>query len=1329
MKFRPLAFAALLLSVTALAAAPFVHETSDLPADPAARFGTLPNGVRYVIYPNKEPRERTALRLLIEAGSFHETEDQRGVAHFLEHMAFNGSKHYAPGTLVEFFQRMGMSFGGDTNAFTSFDRTQYMLELPKSDDATLAEGLKVLADDAGGLLLLESEIDKERGIILSEKRTRDSVGFRSMVARFEFLLGDSLLPKRLPIGLVEVIEKAPRASFAEFWDTWYRPEKLVVIAVGDFEAAKVEQLIHTAFSPLTARAPAKPEPALGSVPAFTGLRAYFHAEPESPATSVSISSLAPAPNEPDTAATRVKYLPRHLAIAMLNRRFSELAKKENAPFSSAGAGVSDSYRFVREASVSLTCKPEQWAAALATGEQELRRALEHGFQPAELKEVVASFTNSLDQSVKRAATRHSPTLANQIADGVMEREVFTHPAAEQKLYQPALDRVTVADCLEALRTAFKAQGRSIWVAGNAKIPDDAAAAITAAYETSRAVAVAAPAVQADLAWAYADWGPAGKVVKREHVADLDVELLTFANGVKLNIKKTDFEAGRIRTGARVGGGSITQPAGQRGIMSLAAGTFGPGGLGKHSADDLRRLLAGKNVGFSFQPATDAFQFVGATTKDDLLLQFQLLAAQLTDAGWRPEALRQAQKGIEQMYLGFEHTANGPMSMEVANLIAGGDPRFGMPSKDVMMARNLTEAKAWLAPQFARGALEISVVGDLDVEATIDAVAKTLGALPPREARPALDELKKISFPAEPFVRSYTISTEIPKGNVVVYWPTTDGLEIKRTRRLGMLASVLNDRLRVKIREEIAGTYSPSAGSNASDTFPKYGYFQAGCVVDPAMAEKISDMIVAIGDDLAKNGVTEDELNRARQPALTSLRETLRSNNYWGGSVLGRAQEKPEVLDWSRNRIPDTESITAAELSELAKMYLGANRASRVTILPAPKAASATVPVPAAIPTVLALPAGSADEAWTALTALKTARPPAPPKEMGAENYYRWMDTTRQELTAKAVAFYEAYPADARRWEAVITASSQAPLFAQAFGPDVATKGPADITTDQAAKAAWQARMEGFKDALIASADAPAALREQVEWGRFGRDFVAQTQAKRQGKPFDYEPFKARFAAHVAKYAGQPALGDRAGDYLGALENNLPGTSLAEWQKLVDSPDEGLRARATSQIATLKRQAEMASKPFELAFTAADGRAVDFAKLRGKVVLIDFWATWCGPCIAELPNVKNVYAAYHDKGFEVVGISLENAQLLANDTPEQVTAKLDKARKVLTDFTAANDMPWPQYFDGKWWKNDISTQYDIKGIPAMFLLDQEGKVISTNARGPKLESEVKRLLKL
>ncbi|HSH37324.1 MAG TPA: insulinase family protein, partial [Chthoniobacterales bacterium] len=400
-----------------------------------------------------------------------------------------------------------------------------------------------------------------------------------------------------------------------------------------------------------------------------------------------------------------------------------------------------------------------------------------------------------------------------------------------------------------------------------------------------------------------------------------------------NIKKTDFEAGRIGVHARVGNGSVTEPSDQRGLAALAGSTFTAGGLGRHSVDDLRRILAGRNVGFGFRPELDALAFSGGTTPEDLALQLQLLAAHLTDPGYRPEALRQAHKGIEQLYTSFEHTPNGPLATEVANLLANGDARFGIPTKEVMLTRNLDEVKAWLSPQLERGALEVSLVGDLDVEAAITAAEKTIGALPEREPKPELSHLKKVSFPEKPFAKDYSIESEIPKGVLQLYWPTTDGLEAARQRRLSLLAAVFNDRLRVKVREEVGATYSPRAASNASDTLPGYGYFNASVDVDPPVASKTAELVVSVADDLARNGVTEEELNRARQPVLTAIHESLRTNGYWLAGVLARAQERPQVLSWARTRLPDVQSITREELSTLADKYLNRERVSRATVLP------------------------------------------------------------------------------------------------------------------------------------------------------------------------------------------------------------------------------------------------------------------------------------------------------------------------------------------------------------------------------------------------------------
>jgi zinc protease len=925
----------------------FGQAESDLKPDPAARFGILPNGLRYVIRANHEPKARASLRLLVEAGALEEKEDQRGLAHFLEHMAFNGSEHYAPKTLVEFFQRMGMNFGGDTNASTGFNRTLYLLELPDTKEATLAEGLRVFSDYENSLLLRPEEIDKERGIILSEKRARDDVGFRTLVAQYNFMLHDTLLPKRFPIGDAEVIQNAKREQFVDIYNAWYRPELTSVVVVGDIDPAAVEKQIVDAFSSSKARAPARPKPDMGIVNNGSGTRVFYHYESEAPRTNVSIATVTAYAHEPDTAAIRLKYLPRSLAHAMINRRLSILAKKENAPFSSGSADAEEAFDFYRETAISLNCRSDQWQAALGVADQELRRALEHGFQAAELHEVTANFRNGLEQAAKQAPTRHSDALADEIAETILDRNVFTTPADDLALYGPALDRITVEDCLAALRTAWSPPHRLVMVTGNARIDASAAPAptsgttaataeqtIASIYEKSRAVAVAPPDTIADTKWAYTDFGPAGKVVKREHVDDLDITLVTFENGVRLDLKKTDFEANVIQINARLGSGVLTEPVEKPGLGVYTNMTFVAGGLGRHSSDDLRRILAGKTVGASFGAGGDAFVAGGTTNREDLTLELQLMAAQITDPGYRPEAARQARKGIEQTFLSFEHTASGPFSLVVSKLLASGDHRFGLPPKEELLKRNLDDVREWLTPQLKHGAIEIALVGDLDIDETIAAVAKTFGALPRRDPKPSLDELRNVKFPAQPFAREFEIQSEIPKGTVALYWPTTDSRNIFRTRRLTMLGEVLSDRLRKKVREELGDAYSPGAGNSSNDIYPGYGYMSANVIVDPPRARSVADLIVEIANDLAQSGVTEDELERAKKPVLTSLRESARTNGYWLGSVVSRVQERPEQLDWCRTRYADNESITKADLDALAKTYLPAPRASRVIVIPA-----------------------------------------------------------------------------------------------------------------------------------------------------------------------------------------------------------------------------------------------------------------------------------------------------------------------------------------------------------------------------------------------------------
>ena len=912
--------------------------SANLPHDPALVLGALPNGVRYALRANSEPRGRASLRLVVAAGSLHETDEQQGLAHFLEHMAFNGTEHYPAGTLIEYFQRLGMNFGGDTNAYTSFDRTVYMLELPDTKPETLAEGFRVLADFAGRLLLKPEEIDRERGVVLSEKLARDSADYRAAVAGYRFYLAGTRLPERLPIGVESVLKSADRARFADFYDTWYRPERIAVVVVGDLDPQTLAKPLADAFGPLAARAEARPVPAcFGPGLANDKTRFGHHHEREASATTVTFQVVRPPDLTPDDKFKRKREVPFEIACAILNRRFSELAKAEDSPFVRAATGR-DAFPAVHDGvELTLVARPGKWAETLRSGENELRRALVHGFTDAELKEAVAEYLNALEQAVKTDPTRRSDERTDELVDAFIEGVVPTTPAADLEILRPALTDLTTMLCEDMFREAWgEVAAWRVGVFGNTDLGDAEAAraAIERTFAAARAAEVAAPAEHAYQPWAYESFGPVGEVASRREIADLGVTQLVFANGARLNLKRTDFEAGTIALRARVGVGQLTEPRGQPGLGFFAQAAFTPGGLGKHSEDELRRILAGRNVGVGLQVAEDALVFTGRTTPSDLLLQLQLLAASISDPGYRPEAQLSARRRMEPFYTRLATDPSGPLNLQVPKILASGDHRFGVPAREDAMARTLEELRAWLAPQLSSGAIELGLVGDLDIDKTIAAAAATIGALPPRADKPAHEEMRRVKI-ASPGEHTFAVTSTVGKTVLAFYWPTTDARDVARARRLSMLADIFSDRLRKTVREELGGSYSPSAGSMPSETYHDYGFLVARVTLDPAEADKVRAAVLSDAEDLAKHGVTEDELNRARLPVLTSLRETERTNAYWLNTVLAAAQEQPWRLDRARDRYSDHEAITKAELDALAAAYLSPERAIRFTIKAAP----------------------------------------------------------------------------------------------------------------------------------------------------------------------------------------------------------------------------------------------------------------------------------------------------------------------------------------------------------------------------------------------------------
>jgi zinc protease len=937
--YQPLA--ALLLGLaltTTLSADTWPQDASDLKADPKAQFGTLENGLRYVILPHDEPPGRASIRLYMDAGSLMEEDDQQGMAHFLEHMAFNGSRHFKGGEMVEYFQRLGMGFGADTNAHTSFKETVYMLELPKVEAKYIAEGLQLFRDDLDGMLLDETEIDKERGIILSEKLSRDSIEYRTMIAGYKFALPESILPNRMPIGQEDTIKSMKRQRFVDFYQKWYTPKRATIVAVGDFkDTAAVKAEIENQFSNAKPHSEDSKDPELGKVSSGYGVIAKLHTEMQAEALTISVEVPRPAKNKPDNAATRREKTIRDLADMMINQRLSKLAKAEGAPFISAESYSYEYLEFVSVNGIQAQCDPKNWKAALTLLETELRRAIEHGFTDAEFEEAKATVLKGAKLRADQADSRKSRDLASTIVTSLASRRVFTHPANDLARISTTLAGLKKEDSHAALVEDWKGDDTQIFLGGNLKLEGDAAQQILATFKESRAKPVAAPAKEETAAFAYTEFGPAGKVTKRTEAKDLEITQVVFENNVRFNFKHTEFEKGTLRVLINFGGGKLAAPAGKPGLIPFAQSNFQLGGLEKHGVDDIRRIFASRTVGSDFSVGDEAFLLSGRTTPADLDAQLQLLTAYLVAPGYRDEAARQFEKNIEPLYTQLHHTAEGVMNNEVVAFMHSGDERWGFPKMEELRKRSLAELKEWLAPALKEDYLEVTVLGDIDVETALNAVAKTLGALPKRaDKKPAYEKVRAVAFPKPEASKSFPFETEIPKAIATIYWPTTDMSIIQRARRLTLLGSILDDRLRIKVREELGDTYSPACYHVASDAFTGYGYMTAMIECKPEQAHKLTKLVVEIGDKLSSGKISDDEFDRAMKPMLSQLEQMRRDNRYWSMNVLRCSQEHPERLDWARTFVTDFSGIKKEEIEALAKEFLGAKRAVTADIMPLEK---------------------------------------------------------------------------------------------------------------------------------------------------------------------------------------------------------------------------------------------------------------------------------------------------------------------------------------------------------------------------------------------------------
>ncbi|HET6524682.1 M16 family metallopeptidase [Sphingopyxis sp.] len=892
---------------------------SDIPVDPNIVFGVLPNGMKYALLKNSTPKDSVVLRMRFDVGSFAEADDQRGLAHFLEHMAFNGSTNVPEGEMIKLLERKGLAFGADTNASTGFDETVYKLDLPNASDDLIDTGLMLMRETASELMIDPAAVDRERGIILSERRARDTYQLRSLIDQLDFQMQGMMVASRIPVGTEEVIKTAPASRIRDLYERYYRPERATLVMVGDFDPAAVEAKIKARFADWRGRGPAGADPDIGDVDYERAAAADDFVDPAIQ-DSVTIARFKPWVDEPDTKAKRARKLAEDVGEAIVSRRLAKIALTEESPILTGYFSDASGWKKFDQVTVGAVAKEGAWKEALALVEQEQRRAVEHGFTQAEVDEQLAIRRTAFRNAVAGATTRRSETLADALVTAAEGDFVFTRPETSQALFEAAAPSLDAAAATAAFRARMEGMSPPLARVTTKKPIEGGTAAILADLQASAKVAVAPPTEAANAAFAYDDFGTPGKIASDERVDDLGIRRIRFANNVMLNIKTTDFQKDKVMLSLRVDGGNLLATKDDPTRVALA-GSLMLGGLEAHSYDELRSILAGKTISPVFGNATDSFGGSAVTSPEDFALQAKLMAAYLTHPGYRADGLALIRRVLPQQYAANDATPAAVLGRDAGGILANDDPRSQTPPLESVMALDWTQLESAVADSFAHGAIEIGVVGDIGEQSAIDAIAATFGALPERRAAfdPRADARAR-QYQADRSDRTLIHKGPAEQAELRVYWPARDDSDLAESMQLNLLTRVMQLMLTEELRERLGESYSPRAAASLSDEFPGYGHLFAASNVDYKDLATTRAAIFAIAKELRDKPVDADLLDRARRPLVEAMVKARRENSYWLNYVA-EAATHADRLDRSRNGIAEVEAATPAELQTLARRYL------------------------------------------------------------------------------------------------------------------------------------------------------------------------------------------------------------------------------------------------------------------------------------------------------------------------------------------------------------------------------------------------------------------------
>jgi zinc protease len=877
------------VAATAAAAAVAPATSPSLPLDPSVTTGTLSNGLRFYLKRHKPTDQRVHLLLVVKAGSLHEEEDQRGLAHFVEHMAFNGTSRFSKQELMAFFEKSGIAFGSDMNASTSYDRTQYQLHVPTDDPKLLATALDVLEDWAGSVVFADEAVQQERSVILSEWLARQGVGRRVGKQTLDLLLAGSRYLEREPIGEKALLEQASRQRLLDFYRRWYHPERMAIVAVGDIDPAQVETMVRERFTKLPA-GKVEAEPSRAIAVASDPIAAVI-TDPELQASSVSFMLKAPGRGARTEAELRTRILLR-LGTQMLNRRFAEIAQRPDAPFTGAFGNVSNVFDALDLFEVGGRAKQGRIPASLAALLEEVERVERHGFTSGEFGREKSDLARALERRVAEQATVPVTAIAFGVANFFVTGEAATAPEFDRDFGLRLLGEVDVDDVTQALRTRLGVGQKLVVASGASRDAMPEKASLIAALASAERKEVEAYQDRAIVTDLLPRAPTPGRIVSEKRIEAVGLTEWSLSNGARVVLKPTDFAADEVIGQASSFGGHARVRKSDFPSARYAADIVQASGAGQFDRLTLAKALSGKVV--SVSPWLDELsEGIGSrAAPKDLETMFQLLHLCLT-APRRDEQAFAAWLGrFREQLRNRDLNPASVFGEAVAQKLWGNELRRLPPTLASLDEINLDTALKLYAERFADVSdFTFVFVGKIDEAAFRPLVERYLASLPGKGRKEAF---KNLGLHRRKGVSEVTVHAgKEDKTYVSLMFHGEAPWSENAHTDLDSLDTYLGIRVREVLREKLGNVYSPSVSYGFSrlpyDSYNLSVSFES----KPGDVDRLLQATRDVIAEVKKSGIDASYVEKLRSERTRDVEEYYRSNAFWLERLVDKYRMKED----------------------------------------------------------------------------------------------------------------------------------------------------------------------------------------------------------------------------------------------------------------------------------------------------------------------------------------------------------------------------------------------------------------------------------------------------